>query len=90
MNLNLDDLRRHYDSLTDEALLEINPDDLTAAAREVLEKELDTRNLLEPEASSAEDTPAEELPQTGDANHPPDSEKADAVNSQAAPRSSRK
>ena len=72
MNLNLDDLRRHYDSLTDEALLEINPDDLTVAAREVLEKELNTRNLLEPEASSAEDTPAEELPQTDDANHAPE------------------
>ena len=45
---------------------------MTATAREVLEKELDIRNLLEPEAPSAGNTPAEELPQTGDATHAPE------------------
>lgn len=39
------DLKRHYDSLSDEALLEINPDDLVETARECLLEELSARGL---------------------------------------------
>jgi|SRR5690348_3371763 hypothetical protein len=45
MDVNLDDLRRHYSSLSDDALQAINPDDLTAAARDCLNQELANRGL---------------------------------------------
>ncbi len=38
-------LRKHYASLSDEALLDINPEELVPAARSVLEAELENRQL---------------------------------------------
>ncbi len=53
------DLKRHYDSLSDEALLEINPDDLVETARECLLEELSVRGLAAPtESADAEDEAA--------------------------------
>jgi hypothetical protein len=40
-----DDLRRHYASLSDEALLELHPDDLTEIARRCFAEELTRRRL---------------------------------------------
>jgi hypothetical protein len=42
---NADQLAAHYARLSDEALLEINPDDLTETARACYERELESRNL---------------------------------------------
>lgn len=43
--LDTDDLRRHYASLSDEALLELDPDDLTETARRCFTEELTRRRL---------------------------------------------
>ena len=63
MNFDPQELRRHYESLTDEALLEIDPSDLTPLANQVLETELATRNLLEEDDPDPEEIPAEDLPE---------------------------
>lgn len=45
MPIDIDDLRRHYDSLSDEALLEIDRDELVDAARDCYDEELAHRGL---------------------------------------------
>jgi len=56
MDVNLDDLRRHYSGLSDDALQAINPDDLTAAARDCLNQELANRGLnLEDDSAPEEE-----------------------------------
>jgi hypothetical protein len=51
---NLDDIRRHFELLSDEALLEANPDDLTEIARQCHAEEVERRGLLAaPEAAEA-------------------------------------
>ena len=52
MNPSLDDLRRHYDRLSDQALLAIKAEDLTEVAREVVEQELQNRGLAKPAAKA--------------------------------------
>ena len=47
MTPNPEELRRHYDSLSDLALVEINPTELTPVAQQVLEEVLEARGLLE-------------------------------------------
>ncbi len=47
MALDIESLRRHYESLTDEALEEIDPEDLTEAARKCYESELAKRQSAE-------------------------------------------
>ncbi len=51
---NLDSLRKQLTNLTDEAILEVNPDDLTEEAKTIYDAELASRNLSWP---SAETTP---------------------------------
>jgi hypothetical protein len=48
MQVSIEDLRRHYASLSDEALEEIDPDELTEVARQCYQREVDQRGLLEP------------------------------------------
>ena len=45
MKPNLDSLARHYASLSDEALLDIDPSELTEAAQSVLQEEIQRRRL---------------------------------------------
>lgn len=45
MNISLDDVRRHYSELSDDALLEQDPGELTPEARELLLQELHARGL---------------------------------------------
>ena len=45
---NLDSLRKQLTNLTDEAILEVNPDDLTEEAKTVYDAELASRNLSWP------------------------------------------
>ena len=51
MQINLDDLRDHYRSLTDDELFEIQRDELTEAAQRCYDEELAQRGLAEPEMS---------------------------------------
>src|SRR5690242_5276363 len=61
MQINSDDLRRHYASISDEELLSIERDDLTEVARDCYDREMQKRNLhVEPEALEAEDDVDEE------------------------------
>ena len=60
MDVNLDDLCRHYNSLSDDALLAIDPDELTGIARDCLHQELASRGLHGEETSPADQ--AEESP----------------------------
>lgn len=48
MNASADDFKRRYESLSDEALLEENRDELTEVARECLDSELAGRGLAVP------------------------------------------
>src|ERR1043166_430851 len=45
MNVDADDLRSYYETLTDKALLDLNPEDLTDFARQCYEVELSHRGL---------------------------------------------
>ena len=71
MALNIENLRRHYASLTDEALEEIDPADLTAEARQCLDAELAKRVPAEEEQAGAEDAEAEAI-EEGDPDVEPD------------------
>jgi hypothetical protein len=61
-------LRRHYASLSDEALLDINPDELVEAARACLDAELRKRELDAPVdlEASGEDAEYDDEPSGGD------------------------
>lgn len=65
-------LRRHYASLSDEALLDINPDELVEAARACLDAELRKRELDEPVdvAAADEDAEYDEESSDGDGSAP--------------------
>jgi len=64
LQIDLDNLRRHYASLSDPALLALDPEDLTEVARECYNTELFHRGLTRPE-EPADDEPsnAEPVPQ---------------------------
>lgn len=69
MNATADDFRRHFDALSDEALLAVNPADLTPLAAECLNEEIARRGLNEPDSAvgadameSAESTEADAEP----------------------------
>jgi hypothetical protein len=49
MNVSADDFRRHFELLSDAALLGTNRDDLTAVAQSCYDEELSRRGLNEPE-----------------------------------------
>ena len=66
MQINLDDLREHYQSLTDDELLEINPDDLTEAARSCYDAEVARRGLFADQEPASE-AESDEEPQDSDA-----------------------
>lgn len=51
--VDLESLRRHVADLSDEGLLEVNPADLTDAAREVYESEMAARGIAWPEAEES-------------------------------------
>lgn len=57
MQINLDDLREHYRSLTDDELLEIARDELTEAAQQCFDEEVARRGLAEPEAAAGDAEP---------------------------------
>jgi len=59
LKIDVKELRRHYESLSDEELLTIDPEDLTEAAREVYEQEVANRRLHDEPVDSAEEV---ELP----------------------------
>ncbi len=54
MQINLDDLRDHYRSLTDDELLEIRRDELTEAAQQCYDEELEDRGLAEAETPAGD------------------------------------
>jgi len=62
MNADADDFRRHYNALSDEALLDLNPDDLTDIARQCYEVELFNRGLKRAAPSKLEESQPEESP----------------------------
>ena len=53
---NLDSLRKHLTHLTDDAILEVNPDDLTEEAKAVYDEELAARNLSWPSTETPEES----------------------------------
>ena len=65
MEIDREDLRRHYASLSDDELLAIDPADLTEVARKVYEREMEQRQLtageeVEEKAAPEQAAPAEE------------------------------
>jgi hypothetical protein len=62
VQIDLDNLRRHYGSLSDEALLEVNRDDLIEVAQKCLDEEIEQRGLKE-----TRDADATSDGETGDA-----------------------
>ncbi len=75
MRVDTETLRTHYESLSDDALLELDPAELTESARTVLEEELRRRGLAAVGGSAAEEVAAEaEPPVEGDLE--PDTDEA--------------
>jgi hypothetical protein len=62
MNADADDFRRHYAVLSDEALLDLKPDDLTDVARQCYEVELFNRGLKRAAPPKLEESQPEESP----------------------------
>ena len=61
MQIDLESLRRHYNSLSDEELLALNRDDLIKMAQECFDEEVERRGLDEPQESDvASDDEADE------------------------------
>jgi hypothetical protein len=60
MQVTTEELRRHYGSLSDEMLEEIDPAGLTELARKCYEREVEKRGLAEEAAPPAADGSAEE------------------------------
>lgn len=58
MSLDLNRLRRHYASLSDEGLLEIDREELVEAARECLDAELASRGLADDEEDAEDEAEA--------------------------------
>ncbi len=61
MRVDPEEFRRRFEDLSDDALLEINRDELVDVAQELYDAELERRGLLE-EAESEESEPAEGTP----------------------------
>lgn len=59
MTVNPEEFRRRFDQLSDDALLEINRDELVDVARDLYDAELAKRDLLPAEEESPESEPAE-------------------------------
>ena len=53
MQIDLESLRRHYSSLSDEELLALNRDDLIEMAQKCWDKEVGRRGLDQPQESDA-------------------------------------
>jgi hypothetical protein len=66
LQINLDDLREHYRSLTDDELIEIDREDLTDAAQTCYDEERARRRLDTPQSISAETGPGEAGPPAGE------------------------
>jgi hypothetical protein len=65
MQVDPEDFKRHYALLSDDALLEIDRDELVETARVCYEAELAERNLIRPDAeenASSPDHPGDEVP----------------------------
>lgn len=68
MQVDPEEFRRRFENLSDDALLEIDRDELVEVAQELLDAELESRGLLEePEEDGTEAAPAE-----GEPNDPAD------------------
>ena len=63
--MDIQDVRKHVAALPDEALLEVEREDLTEAARAVYDEEVSRRGLSWPAAEVAEDDDAEKLAAQG-------------------------
>jgi hypothetical protein len=57
VEISRDDFRRHFDLLSDDALLEVNREDLVEAARSVYDEELERRGLNAPAEAEQEEEP---------------------------------
>ena len=71
MQINLDDLRDHYRSLTEDELLQIERADLTEAAQRCYDEEVSRRGLNNQEPPAPQPESGEEL-ETGDSDADPD------------------
>src|SRR5690349_8141456 len=60
MRLDPKDLRLHYESLSDEGLLDVDPAGLVPAARKIYDDEIARRGLARPAAGPSESEPEEE------------------------------
>jgi hypothetical protein len=61
LQIDREDLRRHYAALSDEELLDLDPNDLTEVALECYEKEMQHRHLTEaPEGDEPDESELEE------------------------------
>lgn len=65
MNVSADDFRRHFELLSDAALLTTNRDDLTAVAQSCYDEEVAHRHLNEPEVAAEEEAGAQEVSEAG-------------------------
>ncbi len=67
MQIKAEDIRRHYESLSDEALLEIDPTELTEVARQCYQTEMEKRGLTEDAPPAGEEwaTDDEAIEDTG-------------------------
>ena len=70
MQIDREALRRNYRSMSDEELLELDPGELTAVARECYDAEVAERQLLSPAAEEAKEVDEEPAEPVGD--EPPD------------------
>ena len=57
MEISRDDFRRHFDLLSDDALLEVNREELVESARSVYDEELERRGLNSPAEAEEEEEP---------------------------------
>ena len=62
MQIDPEDFKRHYALLSDDALLEMNPDELVDAARPYYDAELADRNLAPPAEESVTSNPTDDAP----------------------------
>jgi len=66
MEVSLDDFRRHFELLSDAALLETNRDELVESARECFDEEVARRGLNSPAGEEAAAEPAAPPPNPGE------------------------
>lgn len=71
MQIDPEEFRRRFDDLSDDALLEVDRDQLVDAAQEIYDAELERRGLLE-DTEESEGSEEETAPEDGSPNSPQD------------------